>query len=61
MHNIRLNFDKIMLVLKDILGDEINVKGNYPRRGSVPRFSDLEEISLSLTAECLGIDSENYL
>ena len=29
--------------------------------GVVPRFSDLEVIALSLTAEALGIDSENYL
>jgi hypothetical protein len=27
----------------------------------VPRFSDVEVIALSLTAECLSIDSENYL
>jgi hypothetical protein len=43
------------------LSDEINQKGNYIRRGTIPRFSDLEVIALSLTAECLGIDSENYL
>ena len=54
MHNIKANFDKI-------IKDEINKKGNYPRRGSVPKFSDIEVIALSLTAECLGIDSENFL
>ncbi len=43
------------------MSDEINQKGNYIRRGTIPRFSDLEVIALSLTAECLGIDSENYL
>lgn len=61
MHNIKTNFDKILVVIKDILGDEINDRGNYLRRGSVPRFSDIEVIALSLTAECLSIDSENYL
>jgi len=61
MHNIKTNFDKILVVIKDILSDEINQKGNYVRRGTIPRFSDLEVIALSLTAECLGIDSENYL
>jgi len=61
MHNIKTNFDKILGVLKDILGQEINEKGNYKRRGSVPKFSDIEVIALSLTAECLSIDSENYL
>jgi len=61
MHNIKTNFDKILGVLKDILGKEINEKGNYVRRGSVPKFSDIEVIAMSLTAECLSIDSENYL
>ena len=32
-----------------------------PRRGVVPRFSDLEVIALSLTAEQFGVDSESYL
>lgn len=61
MHNIKTNFDKIREVLKDIIGDEINESGNYLRRGTKPRFSDLEVIALSLTAECLSIDSENHL
>jgi hypothetical protein len=37
--------------LKDILGDEVNEKRNYKRRGVVPRFSDIEVMALSLTAE----------
>ena len=61
MHNIHTNFIKIIDVLKDIIGDEINEKDNYLRRGSVPKFSDIEVIALSLTAECLSINSENYL
>jgi hypothetical protein len=61
MHNIWTNFTKILEVIKDIIGDEVNEKGNYLRRGTKPRFSDIEVIALSLTAECLSIDSENYL
>jgi len=61
MHNIKTNFDKIIEVIKEIIKEEINEKGNYARRGSVPKFSDVEVISLSITSECLGIDSENYL
>ena len=61
MHNIKTNFDKIIGLIKDILTDEINDKGNYLRRGTRPRFADIEVIALSLTAECLSIDSENYL
>ena len=61
MPNIKTNFDKIPGVIKDILGEEINEKGNYARRGTRPRFADIEVIALSFTAECLSIDSENYL
>ncbi len=61
MHNIKTNFDKIIEVIKELIKEEINEKGNYARRGSVPKFSDVEVISLSITSECLGIDSENYL
>ena len=39
----------------------LNEKGNVPRRGVVPTFSDLEVVALSITAEALSIDSENYL
>ena len=61
MHNIHVNFIKILEVIKDIIGDEINEKGNYLRRGTKPKFSDIEVMALSLTAECLSIDSENHL
>ncbi len=61
MHNIKTNFDKIIEVVKQIIGSEVNEEGNYLRRGTKPRFSDIGVISLSLTAECLGIDSENHL
>lgn len=61
MHNIKTNFDKVIGLVKDILADEINEKGNYIRPGTRPKFSDIEVIALSLTAECLSIDSENHL
>ena len=61
MHNIKVNFDKIIGVVKDIIGNQLNEKGNYRRRGTVPKFSDIEVMALSLTAECLSIDSGNYL
>lgn len=60
MHNIKTNFDKVIEVIKRVLGGEV-IEGNFPRRGTKPKFSDLEVIALSLTAECLGIDSENLL
>ncbi len=45
MHTIHSNFIKIIDVLKDIIGNE---KGNYLRRGSVPKFSDIKVIALLL-------------
>lgn len=39
----------------------VNEKGNIPRRGPVPKFSDLEVVALSLAAESESIDSGNWL
>ena len=36
----------------------MNDKGNMPRCGVIPKFSDLEVIALSLTQETMGYDSE---
>ena len=61
MHNLKTNFDKIFETVKQFSENLVNERGNISRRGVIPKFSDLEVIALSLTAEALGIDSENYL
>jgi len=61
MYNIRTNCTKILEVIKDIIEDEINEKGDYLICGTQPKFSDFEVKSLSLPERCLNIDSENYL
>lgn len=61
MHNLYANFAKIIELCKEFSKDLVNELGNVPRPGVIPRFSDLEVIALSLTAEHLGIDSENNL
>lgn len=61
MHNFTAKYVKILDICKKFAGNLVNEHGNMPRRGVVPRFSDLEVIALSITAECLSIDSENYL
>ena len=61
MHNLYANFVKILEICKDFSKNLVNERGNLPRRGVVPRFSDLEVIALSLTAEHMSIDSENLL
>jgi hypothetical protein len=60
MHNLT-NFRKILEVIKEIIGGEINEKDNFIRRGTNPKFSDIKVMALSLTAEYLSIDIENYL
>jgi hypothetical protein len=61
MHNLKANFDKMLDICKQFGKEFTNERGNISRRGAVPRFSDLEVIALSLTAEALSIDSENLL
>ena len=61
MHNFIVKFGKILDIFKEFAGNRVNDLGNVPRRGAVPKFSDLEVLALSATAEVFGIDSENYL
>ena len=61
MHNFIVKFGKILDIFKKFAGNRVNDLGNAPRRGVVPKFSDLEVLALSATAEVFGIDSENYL
>lgn len=61
MHNIKTNYDKIKAIIKEMLKDKVNERGNFPKRGCPPKFSDVSVLALSLTAEALGIDSENFL
>ena len=61
MHNLYANFVRILEVCKQYSQDLVNDKGNMPRCGVVPKFSDLEVIALSLIQETMGYDSECYL
>lgn len=56
MNNLNANYERILEVLKKISKEQLL---DYQRRK--PKMSDLELISLSLTAEFMGIDSENDL
>ena len=56
MNNLRANYERILEVLKKISTDR-----QLPMQRRRPAMSDLELISLSLTAEYMGIDSENDL
>lgn len=59
MHDLKANFDKILLITNHALMDKLDTDGNlqhYPRK---PKLSDNGIIALSLCQECLSIDSEN--
>ena len=68
MNNFGKNFDIFLSIVKQSLTNELNEQANVPKRGKIPKFSDLsgcqtgaEVISLSILSESLMYDSENYL
>ena len=61
MYNLYTKFVKILEICKQFSEILVHESGNVPRRGSVPRFSDLEVVALSMTAETESIDSEKWL
>ncbi|WMI41425.1 IS982 family transposase [Parabacteroides distasonis] len=61
MHNFIVKFAQILEIYKNFAGNRVDKNGNRPHRGVIPKFSDLEVIALSTTAEAFGFDSENYL
>jgi len=61
MHDIRKTFDKVMPFIKNFSHNLFQNDGNIKRPGPKPKFSDIEVITLTITAEALNIDSENLL
>ena len=61
MHNLYTKFVKILEICKQYSNKFVNEKGNIPRPGPIPKFSDLEVVALSFAAESESIDSENWL
>jgi len=61
MHNLILNFTKILSIVKKNLMDDLDEHGNLTKPGNKPKFSDAEVITLSPLSEALMFDSEYYL
>ena len=61
MYNLYTKFVKILEICKQFSENLVNESGNVPRRSPVPKFSYLEVVALSLTAETESIDSEKRL
>ena len=60
MHNLKTNFDKFFGITKSFFSNRINDFDNFQDYIRNPKMSDCEIIALNLTAESIGIDSENY-
>src|SRR5210317_2063390 len=61
MREFIIVFNTLLPIVKRALSPVVDVLGNIPRSGPKPGLSDIEIITLSLTADTLGFDSENYL
>jgi len=61
MHNIKTNFDKFYEIVKSSLQDKLNQDDNLQYYPNKPKMNDCSIIALSICAESIGIDSENYL
>lgn len=61
MHDLKSTYDKLYPIVQSSMRNYVNSSGNIKKTGSEPKFSDVSVITLSITAECLSIDSENLL
>ena len=61
MHNIKTNFDKFYQIVKTSLQPKLNEDDNLDVYPNKPKMNDCSIIALSICAEAIGIDSENYL
>lgn len=61
MHDIKSNFDKVCQTIKSLNLPLFDKNGNIYKPGRKSLFSDLQVISLALTAEFMSLDSENWL
>ncbi len=61
MHDLKAIYEKVRTSIKSTAKEYFEYGENYRFYSNPPKMSDLEIISLSIAAECLGIDSENLL
>lgn len=61
MHDLVAIYEKVRDLAKEVLEQYLDKAGNTQFYPNSPKFTDLEVISLAITAECLQIDSENLL
>jgi len=60
MHNLKTNFNKFSKLVDSFLADILNADRNFRLYPNSPRIVDADILALSLCAEAMSIDSENY-
>jgi hypothetical protein len=60
VHDLKINFDKILPIVKQTLADELDATGNLHTYPNKPDLPDTHMITLSLLQEALSIDSEHW-
>ena len=61
MHDLFVIHTKVKNSLRSLAEEHLDLTGNVMFYPDKPKMSDLEIISIAITAECLSIDSENLL
>jgi hypothetical protein len=61
VHHIKVTFDKFKDALNQVLGDNTSLLKKTVRSGPKYKFTDIDVIALSLTADYINAGSENYL
>ena len=61
MHDLYSIYKKVRKILRAALEQNLVDGGNLQFYPNAPKMSDLDVLSLAVTSECLGIDSENLL
>ena len=60
MHDLKINFDKILPIVKQTLADQLDSIGNLHNYPNKPDLPDSHIMALSLLQEALSIDSEHW-
>ncbi len=61
MYDLKVIYNKVKATVQSEAKEYFVFDDNYRNYPNKPKMSDLETVSLAITAECLQIDSENYL
>lgn len=60
MRDLRINFLKMLQIIKTVLSNEIDQDRNLQSYPGKSKLSDSQLVVLSISPECLSIDSENW-